>query len=136
MLIVLIKGAFKWFICLVMFHPKPPQRKMSFMLNLNAYYPFELCQSAYLKYYSSLLACGVSSPGDFGNATLWGTLRAYVNLELAAGGSISKLAVAHCLISVPAPQQGPVTSVWLHHLEQRCLDLICGPRTTITTDSL
>jgi len=88
------------------------------MLNLNAYYPFELCQSTYLKYYSSLLACGVSSPRDFGNVTLWGTPLAYLNLELEAGGSISKPAMICGPISAPALQQGPVTSVWLHHLEQ------------------
>lgn len=76
------------------------------MLHLNAYYPFELCQSTYLKYYSSLLACGVSSPRDFGNVTLWGTLLAYLNLELAAGGSISKLPVICCLTSVPTPTAG------------------------------
>lgn len=67
------------------------------MLNLNAYYPFELCQT-YLKYYCSFLACGVSAPRDFGNVTLWGTPLAYLNLELAAGGNISKLT------SVPALQ--------------------------------
>lgn len=80
--------------------------------------PFELCQPTYLKYYSSLLACGVSSPRDFGNVTLWGTPLAYLNLELAAGGSISKLTVICCLISVPALQQGPATPVSSHHLEQ------------------
>lgn len=109
---------------------------MSFMLILNAYYPFELCQSTYLKYYSSLLACGVSSPRGFGNVTLWGTPLVYLTLELASAGSISKLTVICCLISVPALQQGPVASVWLHHLQQWSLDLICGPRVTITTGSL
>lgn len=87
------------------------------MLNLNAYYPFELCQSTYLKYYSSLPACGVSSPRDFGNVTLWGTALAYLNLEVAAGAGISKLAVTSCLISGPALQQGHATSIWIHHLE-------------------
>lgn len=88
------------------------------MLNLNAYYPFELCQSTYLKCYSSLPARGVSSPRDFGNVTLWGTVLGNLNLESEAGAGISKPAVACCLSSGPALQQGPVTSLWVHQLEK------------------
>lgn len=88
------------------------------MLNLNAYYSFELCQSTYLKFYSSLPACGVSSPRDFGNVTLWGIVLVNLNLEVAAGAGISKLAVTCCLISGPAIQQGPVTSLWIYQLEK------------------